>query len=200
MDDFKRNEHPKIEIREKKLLSDNHYILHRYSIDYEKQNGQVERQEREIYDKGSGAAILLYNLENRTVILTKQFRLAVYLNEGLKNGMSLEVPAGLLDGLLPEACIIKETLEETGYKIARPVHLYDAYMTPGAVTEKVSYFISSYNETMKIAKGGGLEEEQEEIEVIEIDFLDALAMISRGEILDGKTIMLLQYALLHVFK
>ncbi len=191
---------PNIEIRDKKLLSDNHYILHKYTIGYERQNGEVEVQEREIYDKGSGAAILLYNLEKRTVILTKQFRLALYLNEGSKNGISLEVPAGLLDGLMPEQCIIKETLEETGYQISSPKHLYDAYMTPGAVTEKVSYFIAPYDESMKVSSGGGLEEEQEEIEVVEMDFDVAIALMNNRKILDGKTIMLLQYALLHIFK
>lgn len=190
---------PKIVVKDKKLLSDNHYILHKYSIDYEKESGVIERQEREIYDKGSGAAILLYNLEKRTVILTRQFRLAIYINEGHKNGMSLEVCAGLLDGLSPKDCIIKETLEETGYKITSPTHIYDAYMTPGAVMEKVHYFQSAYNNEMKVSKGGGLEIEQEEIEVIEMSFDEVYGLIKLGEITDGKTIMLLQYAFINIF-
>lgn len=190
---------PKIDIKEKKLLSNNHYILHKYAIKYTKKDGSSEIQEREVYDKGSGAAILLYNKEKQTIILTRQFRLAIYLNEGKKRGMSIEVCAGLLDGLSPTDCIIKETLEETGYKIHHPKYLYDAYMTPGAVMEKVSYFIAPYDETMKISQGGGLASEQEEIEVLEIKFDDAYKMLEEGKIIDGKTIMLLQYALIHIF-
>ncbi len=190
---------PKIDIKEKQLLSDNHYILHKYAIGYERKNGEIEIQEREIYDKGSGAAILLYNLKQGTVILTRQFRLAMYLNEGNQKGMSIEVCAGLLDGLTPEECIIKETLEETGYQIEKPKHLYDAYMTPGAVTEKVSYFIAPYDTAMKVAHGGGLEEEQEEIEILELSFEEAYDMIAEGKIIDGKTIMLLQYAHQYIF-
>ena len=180
-----------------RILSKAHYILNEVTFDFKKGNGEWETQTREVYDKGSGAAILLYNSEKKTVILTRQLRIPIYINEGHKNGMCIEVCAGLLDGLSPEECIKKETLEETGYKIKEVTHLYDAYMTPGAVMEKVSYFVSEYDNTMKVDEGGGLDDEQEDIEVLEILFDEAYRMIFSGEITDGKTIILLQYAKLN---
>ncbi|WP_010177662.1 NUDIX domain-containing protein [Aquimarina agarilytica] len=190
---------PEIIIKSKETLSDDYYVLHKVTIDYKKEDGSIEEQVREVYDKGSGAAILLYNKETRKVILTRQFRLPIYINEGEKNGMLIEVCAGLLDGLDPETCAKKEALEETGYKVDKVDFLFEAYMTPGAVMEKVSYFIAEYNEHMKVADGGGLSEEQENIEVLEIDFNEAYAMIAKGEIIDGKSIILLQYAFMKIF-
>ncbi|MFZ2282545.1 MAG: NUDIX domain-containing protein, partial [Lutibacter sp.] len=145
---------------------------------------------------GDGAAILLYNPTKKTVILTKQFRMPSYLN-GNVTGMMVEVCAGLLDENNPEACIIKEVEEETGFKISNPKKVFELYSTPGAVTEKIHYFIAEYSDGMKISDGGGLEEEHEEIEVLEINFETAMELVSIGEINDAKTVVLLQYAKLN---
>jgi len=147
---------------------------------------------REAYDRGNGATILLYNKEQQTVILTKQFRLPTFIN-GNENGMLIEACAGLLDKDNPEDCIRRETEEETGYKIKDIEKVFEAYMSPGSVTEMLYFFIAAYSSSMKINEGGGLEHEQENIEVLEVDFEKAYEMIGTGEIKDGKTIMLLQY-------
>ncbi|MBG7629070.1 MAG: NUDIX domain-containing protein, partial [Bacteroidetes bacterium] len=162
-------------------------------FDYQLKNGNWQNQLRECYDRGDGAAILLYNSIKKTVILTKQFRMPSYLN-GNSDGMMIEVCAGLLDADDPLTCIKKEAEEETGYQIKNPVKLFEIYSTPGAVTEKIHYFLAEYSDEMKISEGGGLEEETEEIEVLELDFEKALEMISTGEICDAKTIILLQHA------
>ena len=187
---------PHIKIIEKKLLSDNWYILNKYTFDYQKPNGEWERQQREAYDRGNGATILLYNLEKGTVILTRQFRLPTYVN-GNADGMMIEACAGLLDAQNPEDCIRKETEEETGYRVENVRKVFEAYMSPGSVTEKLYFFIGAYSEAMKVSEGGGLADEQENIEVLEVSLEQACAMIDSGEIVDGKTIMLLQYARLN---
>ena len=184
---------PKVKINKIENLSDNWYQLDKVDFDYQTKNGQWQNQLRESYDRGDGAAILLYNPLKKTVILTKQFRMPSYLNEN-NDGMMIEVCAGLLDEDDPLTCIKKEAEEETGFQIENPVKLFKIYSTPGAVTEKIHYFIAEYNDEMKISKGGGLEEETEEIEVLEFDFEKALSMISTGEICDAKTIILLQHA------
>lgn len=184
---------PKISIKETKLLSDNWYILNKVTFDYQKTDNSVITQQREVYDRGNGAAILLYNKENKTIILTRQFRLPTYLN-GNKNGMMVEVCAGLLDQDEPEQCIIRETEEETGYRIPKVTKIMETYMSPGAITEILYLFIGEYDATMKVSEGGGLEHEQENIEVIEMSFDQAYGMIETGELKDAKTIMLLQYA------
>jgi nudix-type nucleoside diphosphatase (YffH/AdpP family) len=176
----------------KKLLSDNWYTLHKVSYDFQKKDGLWERQQRESYDRGNGATILLYNKSKGTIILTRQFRLPTYLN-GNKTGMLIETCAGLLDNDNPEACIKKETKEETGYQIENVEKIFEAYMSPGSVTELVYFYIGAYTKDMKISKGGGLHEEQEYIEVLELDFQDAYNMIGQGTIKDGKTIMLIQH-------
>jgi len=183
----------KIKIKETELLSDNWYTLNKVTYEYQKKNGEWETHSREAYDRGNGAAILLYNKENRTVILTKQFRLPTYVN-GNENGMMIEVCAGLLDKDNAEDCIKKETEEETGYKVNKVHKVFESYMSPGAVTEILYFFVAEYNKDMKVSEGGGLEEEQENIEVLELDFDKAFNMIYSGEIKDGKTIMLLQHA------
>lgn len=184
---------PKIEITETKVLSDNWYTLRKVTYNYLKNNGQWETQSREAYDRGNGAAILLYNKNSKTVILTRQFRLPTYLN-GNETGMMIEVCAGLLDEDNPEECIRRETEEETGYKISTVEKLFEVYMSPGSVTEILYFFAAEYTKEMKVNEGGGAEGEHENIEVLEYDFEKAYTMISTGQIKDAKTIMLLQYA------
>lgn len=184
---------PKITIQKTELLSDNWYILNNVTFDYQKPDNSIITQKREVYDRGNGAAILLYNKENRTIILTRQFRLPTYLN-GNTSGMMIEVCAGLLDQDKPEQCIIRETEEETGYRINKVEKIMETYMSPGAITEILYLFIGEYDASMKVSDGGGLEEEQENIEVLEMPFDKAYNMIATGELKDAKTIMLLQYA------
>ena len=176
----------------REVLSDNWYTLRKITFEYLKKDGSWETQSREAYDRGNGATILLYNKEKRTVILTKQFRMPTYVN-GNKTGMLIETCAGLLDDDDPTECIRRETQEETGYEISSVEKIFEAYMSPGSVTEIVYFFIAAYKDSMKVGKGGGVEEEQEEIEVLELTIETAVEMIERGEIKDGKTIMLLQY-------
>lgn len=186
----------RIKIKQTDLLSDNWYTLNRITYEYQKQNGEWETHKREAYDRGNGATILLYNKTQKTIILTRQFRLPTYVN-GNETGMLIETCAGLLDKDNPEDCIRKETEEETGYKVSKVRKIFEAYMSPGSVTEILYFFVAEYNKDMKVSEGGGLEEEQENIEVLELDFTEAVNMITTGEIKDGKTIMLLQYAQIH---
>lgn len=181
---------------EKTLLSDNWYTLNKFSFDYQKPDGSWERQEREAYDRGNGAAILLYNTKKKTVILTRQFRLPSYVN-GNADGMLIEACAGLLDDHNPEDCIRKETEEETGFRINNVHKVYEAYMSPGSVTEILHFFTAEYTDAMKVSDGGGLDAEQEDIEVLEFSFTEALEKMASGEIKDCKTILLLQYAQLN---
>ncbi len=175
------------------LLSDNWYTLNKITFDYQKEDGSWETQIREAYDRGNGAAILLYNPKKGNVVLTRQFRMPTYVN-GNEDGMMIEVCAGLLDGDHPVDCIKKEVEEETGYKIENVKKVFESYMSPGSVTEILHLFIGEYAADMKISEGGGAEDESENIEVLEMDFSEALKMIQTGEIRDAKTIMLLQYA------
>lgn len=174
------------------ILSDNWYVLKKVTYEYTKRDGTKLIQTREAYDRGNGATILLYNLQRKTVILTKQFRLPSYIN-GNTNGMLIEACAGLLDKDNPEDCIKRETEEETGYKISAVRKIFEAYMSPGSVTEILYFFIAEYTNDMKINEGGGVEHEKENIEVLELNIEDALNMIKTGEIKDAKTIILLQY-------
>ena len=185
-----------VKILESKVLSDNWYVLRKITYEFSKKDGSKLTQSREAYDRGNGATILLYNKEQSTVILTRQFRLPTYVN-GNESGMLIEACAGLLDKDNAEECIKRETEEETGYKITEVRKIFEAYMSPGSVTEILYFFIAEYSKEMKITDGGGVEQEEENIEVIEIDFENALQMIVSGEIKDGKTIMLLQYIKLH---
>lgn len=178
------------------ILSDNWYILKKVTYEYLKKDGRWQRQIREAYDRGNGATILLYNKEKNTVILTRQFRLPTYIN-GNEDGMLIEACAGLLDKDNPEDCIRRETEEETGFKVTAVRKIFEAYMSPGSVTEIIHFFVAAYTSDMKINEGGGIEHEQEDIEVIELPFAQALKMMENGQIRDGKTILLLQYAALH---
>ncbi|PIF33445.1 nudix-type nucleoside diphosphatase (YffH/AdpP family) [Flavobacterium sp. 9] len=184
---------PKIKVTETKLLSDNWYILNKVTFDYEMKDGKIESHIREVYDRGNGAAILLYNTLKKTVILTRQFRLPTFLN-GNKTGMMIEVCAGLLDQDNAEQAVIRETEEETGYRLKKAQKVIETYMSPGSVTEILYLFVGEYDETMKVNDGGGLDAEQENIEVLEYTFDEAYAMIESGEITDAKTILLLQHA------
>lgn len=183
---------PNIKIQKTELLSDNWYILNKVTFDYQNKDNTWGTQNREVYDRGNGAVILLYNTKKKTVILTKQFRLPTYLN-GNETGMMIEACAGLLDEDHPEQCIIRETEEETGYRLIQVQKVFESYMSPGAVTEILYFFTGEYDESMKVSEGGGLDHEQENIEVLEFNFEEAYAMVASGEIKDAKTIMLLQY-------
>lgn len=185
-------QNPDITILKTDILSDNWYTLNKVTFTVRKKDGTTETQSREAYDRGNGAVILLYNKTSNTVILTRQFRLPTYIN-GNTSGMLIEACAGLLDNDNPEDCIRRETEEETGYKISKIEKIFEAYMSPGSVTEILHFFIAEYSNDMKINDGGGLEEEGENIEVLELDFNKALNMIDSGEIKDAKTIMLLQH-------
>lgn len=182
----------RIKILKTETLSDNWYTLNKVTFNIQKKDGTTETQSREAYDRGNGAVILLYNTTTNTVILTRQFRLPTYIN-GNTSGMLIEACAGLLDNDNPEDCIKRETEEETGYKISKVEKVFEAYMSPGSVTEILHFFIAEYSNEMKITNGGGLEEEGENIEVLELSFDKALTMIDSGEVKDAKTIMLLQY-------
>ena len=184
---------PSIKIQKTELLSDNWYILNKVTFDYQKKDGSWITQKREVYDRGDGAAILLYNPNTKKVLLTRQFRLPSYLNRN-ESGMMIEVCAGLLDKDNPEECIIRETEEETGYRISKVEKVMESYMSPGAVTEILHLFVGEYNASMKVSEGGGLESEQENIDVLEMSYDEAYNMISTGEIKDAKTILLLQHA------
>jgi nudix-type nucleoside diphosphatase (YffH/AdpP family) len=185
-----------VNILNTEILSNNWYVLKKITYAYTKKDGSVQTQSREAYDRGNGATILLYNNEQKTVILTRQFRLPTYIN-GNESGMLIEACAGLLDQDNPEDCIRRETEEETGYKIRDVRKIFEAYMSPGSVTEILYFFIAAYSTAMKVTAGGGIEQEEENIEVLEIDIDKAMSMIETGEIKDGKTIMLLQYVKLH---
>jgi GDP-mannose pyrophosphatase NudK len=186
-----------VSILEKKLLSDNWYKLYKYTFEIADKDGKVRQQTREAYDRGNGAVILLYNLTTRSVILTRQFRLPTFVN-GNPDGMMIEACAGLLDEDNPEDCIRRETEEETGYRIEHVHKIFEAYMSPGSVTEVLHFFVGAYEKDQKVNQGGGVDHEQENIEVLELSFDEAYAMIGSGEIKDAKTIMLLQYAILNL--
>lgn len=186
----------KISNIKQKILSNYWKSLKLFSYDYVSVNGDVYKQKREVYDKGDGAAVLLYNSLTRKIVLTKQFRMPAYIN-GVKDGVMTEVPAGMLDKDNPENCIIKEVLEETGYRISKVTKIADCFMTPGAVTEITHMFISEYNQSMKVNDGGGLVTEQEDILVFEVSYEEVKKMLLNNEIKDAKTLILLQYACMH---
>ncbi|MBB6271351.1 nudix-type nucleoside diphosphatase (YffH/AdpP family) [Pedobacter cryoconitis] len=185
-----------VKILKSEVLSDNWYTLKKITYQYSLNDGTVQTHDREAYDRGNGAVILLYNQEQQTVILTRQFRLPTYIN-GNSSGLLIEACAGLLDKDNAEDCIKRETEEETGYKVTEVRKIFEAYMSPGSVTEILYFFIAAYSKAMKVHEGGGLEHEQENIEVLELSIDQAMKMINNGEIKDGKTIMLLQYIKLH---
>ena len=178
------------------LLSNYYYLLNKITFDYKLRSGKWVTQVRECYDRGDGAGILLYNKEKGTVILTRQFRMPTFLNDN-KNGMLVEICAGMLDKDNPEACIIRETEEEVGYRLKEVKKVFEAYASPGVMTEKMHFFIGAYTDAMKVSAGGGLESENEDIEVLELPFKVAVNMLNNGDIHDARTIILLQYAQIH---
>ncbi|EPP1147901.1 GDP-mannose pyrophosphatase NudK [Yersinia enterocolitica] len=184
----------KIENIRSELLSKNWFKLHKYTFDLIDDNGTSVQQIREVYDRGNGATILLYNRPNGTVLLINQFRMPTYVN-GNPDGMLLETCAGLLDNDSPEECIRREAMEETGYQVDNVQKLFEAYMSPGGVTEIVHFFAAEYHVAQKVTDDVGVEDEV--IEVVELPFTEAIGMIADGRIKDGKTIMLLQYAQIH---
>ena len=179
------------------LLSDYWARLTNVSYEYQRGDGQWQHQEREVYNRGDGAAILLYNLDLRTVVLIRQFRMPVYLDD--KCGFLIEVPAGVLEQEDPEQTIRSETEQETGYRVSDIVKLFSAYVSPGSITERIHYYNASYTSEQRISAGGGLDSEGEDIEVMEVAFDDAMAWIKSGQIQDAKTILLLQHAALVLF-
>lgn len=181
-----------IQITKTEVLSNNWYTLRKITFQFTKPNGEIVTQAREAYDRGNGAVILLYNKAQRSVILTEQFRMPTYTN-GNPTGMMIEACAGLLDEDDPEGCIRRETEEETGYRLTDVRKVYEAYMSPGSVTEILHFFVGEYSNDMKVSDGGGVEGEEENIEVLEMGIDKAMDMIASGEIKDAKTIMLLQY-------
>ncbi|MEQ5841237.1 GDP-mannose pyrophosphatase [Paraburkholderia acidicola] len=177
------------------LLSDDWYVLKKTAFDFLRGDGTWQRQSRETYDRGNGATILLINRAARTVVLTRQFRLPAFING--HDGMLIEAAAGLLDNASPEERIRAEAEEETGYRLSNVRKVFEAYMSPGSVTEKLYFFIGDCDASKRIGAGGGVAAEGEDIEVIEMPLANALQAVTRGEIVDAKTIMLLQYAALH---
>jgi GDP-mannose pyrophosphatase NudK len=184
-----------IQVLATEILCNNWYQLKKITYSFQK-NGVTKTHSREAYDRGNGATILLYNTDNRSVILTRQFRLPTFIN-GNPDGMLIETCAGLLDKDNAEDCIRRETEEETGYQVKDVRKVFESYMSPGSVTEILYFFIAAYDRSMKVNAGGGLEEENEDIQVLELSIEQAMHMIETGEIKDAKTIMLLQYVKLN---
>jgi nudix-type nucleoside diphosphatase (YffH/AdpP family) len=186
---------PRVRILEQRVLSDDWYVLKKTTFDYHRRDGTVQRLHRETYDRGNGAVLLLFNARRATVVLTRQFRFPAYVN-GLADGMLVEACAGLLDGEDPHDCIRREAQEETGFAVRAPRKVFEAYMSPGSVTEKLHFFVAPYEERDRVGAGGGEAAEGEDIEVLELPLATALGMIATGEIQDAKTVMLLQHAAL----
>ena len=182
----------RIRIRDVRVLSDDWYLLKKTTFDFRRSNGNWQTVSRETYDRGNGAVVLLVDSERRTVILTRQFRYPAFVN-GLSDGMLLEACAGLLDSEDPEETIRREVEEETGFRIGPPRKLFELYMSPGSVTEKLFFFVAEYKNSDRVAFGGGDQAEGEDIEIVELGFDHAFSMVERGEILDAKTVILLQH-------
>jgi len=189
-------ENERVKILKTEVLSDNWYVLRKVTFSCQLKDGTWQEQSREAYDRGNGATILLYNKVQKTVILTRQFRLPTFIN-GNPTGMLIESCAGLLDKDNAEDCIRRETEEETGYKVSDVRKVFELYMSPGSVTEILYFFTAEYSKAMKVNEGGGAHDEQENIEVLELPFSNAMEMINTGEIQDGKTVILLQHLKLH---
>jgi ADP-ribose pyrophosphatase len=190
------NTDDRVRIKSITVLADDYHVLRKTVFDFQRADGSWQEQSRETYDRGNGAVILLYNLERRTVVLIRQFRFPAFANG--HHGFLIEAAAGLLDGASPEQRIRAEAEEETGFRIGPVTPLWDVFMSPGSVTERLHFFTAPYEPHHQVGPGGGVYHEGEDIEVFELDIDQAAAMIGT-EIIDGKTIMLLQHAQLHIF-
>jgi nudix-type nucleoside diphosphatase (YffH/AdpP family) len=188
-------DNPRVRVTDVRLLSDNWYRLHTTTFDLQGADGTWSSQSRETYDRGNGATILLYDVERRTVLLTSQFRYPAYIN-GHPGGMLIETAAGLLDDDDPETAIRREAIEETGHRVGEVTHVFDAFMSPGSVTERLHFYAAPYDAGTREHEGGGLAAEGEHITLVELDIDDALDQVANGGIIDAKTIMLLQWAVL----
>jgi nudix-type nucleoside diphosphatase (YffH/AdpP family) len=187
----------RVRVKNVRLLSDNHYTLKTTTFEWRRGDGKWQIQHRETYDRGNAATVLPYNLAQRTVVLVRQFRYPAYVNG--YDELMIEAAAGLLDDASPEARIRAEAEEETGYRLGAIRKIFEVFMSPGSVTEKLHFFVAEYEPDMRVGSGGGLAAEGEDIEVLEVKIDDAIAMIADGRIVDGKTIILLQYAALNIF-
>src|SRR6202035_3767731 len=188
----------RIRVKNVRVLSDSHYVLKTTTFEWRRANGEWQTQHRETYDRRHGATLLPYNLAQRTVVLVRQFRYPAYVNG--YDDLLIEAAAGLLDNETPEIRIRAEVEEETGYRLGKVRKVFEAFMSPGAVTEKLHFFVAEYESNMRVGSGGGLASEGEDIEVLELPIDQALTMIGDGRIADAKTIMLLQYAALNIFR
>jgi nudix-type nucleoside diphosphatase (YffH/AdpP family) len=187
----------RVRVKDVRVLSDAHYILKTTTLDYRRADGEWQTQHRETYDRGNGAALLPYNLARRSVVLVRQFRYPAYVNG--YDDLLIEAAAGQLDNATPELRIRAEAEEEIGYRLGRIEKVFEAFMSPGSITEKLHFFVAEYEPSMRIGSGGGIASEGEDIEVLDLPIDQALAMIADGRIQDAKTIMLLQYAALKIF-
>jgi nudix-type nucleoside diphosphatase (YffH/AdpP family) len=188
----------RVRVKDVRVLSDRHYVLKEVTLDYRRGDGQWQTQKREVFDRGHAATLLPYNLASRTVVLVRQFRLPAFLAG--HDDLLIEAAAGMLDDETPEKRIRAEAEEEIGYRLGEVRKVFEAFMSPGSITERIHFFVAEYDAAMRIGAGGGLADEGEDIEVLELPIDEALAMIADGRIADAKTIMLLQYAALHIFR
>ncbi|MEE7534381.1 GDP-mannose pyrophosphatase NudK [Klebsiella huaxiensis] len=179
-----------INVIKDKILSENWFVLRNMTYELTRSDGSVVRHKREVYDRGNGATIMLYNHRKQSVVLVRQFRVATWVN-GNEDGMLIETCAGLLDNDEPEVCVRKEAIEETGFEVGEVRKLFELYMSPGGVTELIHFFIAEYSDAQRATDGGGVDDE--EIDVLELPFSQALEMVTNGEIRDGKAVILLQY-------
>lgn len=187
----------RIRIRDVRVLSDDWYVLKKTTFDWRRRDGAWQTMSRETYDRGNGAVILPYDPTRRTVLLVRQFRYPAFVNGS--DGMLIEAAAGLLDAADPETRIREEAEEELGCRLGEVRKVFDCFMSPGSVTERLHFFVAPYDRAMRVGDGGGVEAEGEDIEVLELSIAQVMAMVAAGEIADAKTIMLLQYARLHLF-
>jgi nudix-type nucleoside diphosphatase (YffH/AdpP family) len=187
----------RIRVHQVRVLSDDHYVLKKTTFDWQRGDGTWQTASRETYDRGNGVTLLPYNRARRTVILTRQFRYPAYVNG--YDDLLIEAAAGLLDEAAPDARIRAEVEEETGYRLGAIEKVFECFMSPGSVTEKLTFYVAEYDAGMKVGDGGGVHQEGEDIGVLELGFDEAMAMLGDGRIADAKTIMLLQYAALNLF-
>ena len=188
----------RIRVKNVRVLSDNYATLKDTTFEWRRANGEWQTQVRETFDRGNAATLLPYNLKQRTVVLVRQFRYPAYVSG--YDDLLIEAAAGLLDDASPEARIRAEVEEETGYRLGEIKKIFEAFMSPGAVTEKLHFFVAECEPRMRVGSGGGIASEGEDIEVLELSIDEALAMIGDCRIVDAKTIMLLQYAALNIFR